>query len=132
MDYQQLYDRLVEIACAGKVLSIYSLAEEFRLDTHCPDQLKQLETVLNDVSLKEYLIGHPLLSAVVVYPEIGYPGQGFFLMARELLYNGFGDVRSYYDFELKRVHSFWRNRPLAKHPSPFQIPQEQEVQLNDR
>jgi hypothetical protein len=68
----------------------------------------------------------------VVYPEIGYPSQGFFLLARELTYNHFGDERSYYYYELNRVHDFWRMHIPATQTIPYMFARGHEIRVRNR
>jgi hypothetical protein len=78
---------------------------------------------LDEISCSENAKGRPLLSAVAVLPEIGYPGKGFFLLARELGQNPYCDDRSFYSYELKRVHEYWRSRVVEYLPAiPLQTP----------
>ncbi len=105
---QLIYDRLVDVARAGKTISYCEVAGLLGLDVERPQDRAQLSRILDDISYRENAEGRPLLSAVVVLPEIGYPGKGFFLLARELEANTFSDERSFYYYELKRVHAYWK------------------------
>jgi hypothetical protein len=113
-----LYDRLVEVAQSGRIIGRDEVACLLGLDLATPEGRQALGRALDDLAFKENAAGRPLLSAVVVQPEIGYPAKGFFLLARELGLNNSGDDRSFYYFELKRVHSYWRQ----SQPVPVAIP----------
>jgi hypothetical protein len=119
LDRQLVFTQLVEIACIRDTISYYELAALFGLDFHKAADRVELSNVLNEISIQEDSLGRPLLSAVVVHPETGYPSQGFFLLARELTYNHFDDERSYYYRELKRVHDFWESNIPAALTFPF-------------
>ena len=107
MNDHRVYDRLIEVACAGRTVSLYEIAEFLGMDASKILDRRKISHLLNQISYRENSAGRPLLSAVVVLPEIGYPEKGFFLLARELGFNRFGDERSYYLYELKRVHEYW-------------------------
>ena len=102
-----VYDQLVQAAGAGKRVSYQDMASVIGLDIERPRDRQEIYQVLNHISSGENLAGRPLLSAVVVHPEIGYPEMGFFLLARELGLDLFCDERSFYYHELKKVYEFW-------------------------
>ena len=129
VDHRLVYDRLTAIACARKVISYYALANEYGLDYHSTEHREALSHILSEISLRENAEGRPLLSAVAVYPEIGYPGREFFLLARELGFNNFDDDRSYYYHELKRVHNFWQMNIPATQTFPYMIIGDHEVRI---
>jgi len=115
---QLVYDRLVDVARKGKTVSYCDIAALLGLDVSDPKDRSEIMRVLDDISYKENAEGRPLLSAVAVLSEIGYPGKGFFLLARELEANDFSDERSFYYYELKRVHEYWKNRtPQYRSPA---------------
>jgi hypothetical protein len=113
-----LYNRLIEVASAGKTIRRDDVACLLGLDLDSPTGRQELIHALNDISYQENAAGRPLLSAVVILPEIGYPGKAFFLLARELGFNNFGDDRSFFYHELKQVHEYWKNHA----PIPASIP----------
>jgi hypothetical protein len=112
-----IYDRLVEVACAGKTIGREAIAGLLGLNIEAASDRQQLVRILDDIAYRENADGRPLLSAVVVLPEIGFPDRTFFLLARELGFNTFEDDRSYYYYELKRVHAYWKNH--APIPAPI-------------
>ena len=126
---QMVVDRLIQVAKSGKLIPYSEVAAWMGLDcTQYPDRMKVVQ-LLDEISYQENAAGRPLLSAVVVVPEIGYPGRAFFLLARELGLNGFGDDRSLYEFELKRVHSYWRNQVTVAQTVPFMTVDKYEVMV---
>jgi hypothetical protein len=108
-----LYDCLVEVARSGRTISRNEVACLLGIDLATPEGRHAFARAMDDLAFKENAAGRPLLSAVVVQPEIGFPAKGFFLIARELGLNTSGDDRSYYYFELKRVHNYWKQRQSA-------------------
>lgn len=111
--FHEVYEWLVRTAQAERVITITEITGQLGLHGK-NEPYRELDGVLTDISCSENAQGHPLLSAVVVLPGIGYPGMGFFLLARELGVNTCCDERSFFYHELKRVHEFWRYPPLKK------------------
>jgi hypothetical protein len=103
-----VYDRLVQVAQAGKTIAYHEIAQVMGLNAEDPYDRLSIARTLDDISCSENAQGRPLISAVVVLPEIGYPGKGFFLLARELGLNTYCDDRSFFPHELKRVHEYWK------------------------
>jgi len=118
MEYERfVYDRLVQTACAGRRVSYKDTAGSIGLDFECPRDRQEIYQILNQISSCENLAGRPLISAVVVHPDIGYPEMGFFLLARELGLNQICDERSFYYHELNKVYRFWAaGIPTPKKP----------------
>ena len=102
-----VYDCLVETAQAGKTISYHRVAQLMCLNADDACDRLVIGRILDEISCGENAKGRPLLSAVVVLPEIGYPGKGFFLLARELGLNTYCDDRSFFTHELRRVHEYW-------------------------
>ncbi len=117
-----LYTRLIEVAQSGRTIGRDEVACLLGLDLATAEGRQALGRALDDLAFKENAAGRPLLSAVVVQPEIGYPAKGFFLIARELGLNNSGDDRSFYFFELKRVHSYWKQHQPLPAVIPLQAP----------
>lgn len=106
--YTDVFDRLVAIARAERVATYDEIAQTAGASLGNFNRIK-IERVLCEISCNENANGRPLLSAVAVLPEIGYPGKGFFLLARELGINQCCDERSFFHHELKRVHEYWKH-----------------------
>jgi hypothetical protein len=117
-----LYECLVEVARSGKTISRDVVANLLGIDLATPEGRQVFARAMDDLAFKENAAGRPLLSAVVVQPEIGFPAKGFFLIARELGLNNSGDDRSFYYFELKRVHSYWKQIEHLPITIPIQNP----------
>jgi hypothetical protein len=105
--HQDLFNWLVKTAQAQKVTTYLEIAGRFGWQADIP-QYQKLGGILSEISCSENAKGRPLLSAVAVLPEIGYPSKGFFLLARELGVSTCCDERSFFYHELKRVHAFWK------------------------
>jgi hypothetical protein len=128
-DQDFLYNRLVEVACTGKTISYSDVAALLECDIHCPADRSEITRMLNEIAYQENANGRPLLSAVVVIPEIGYPGRGFFILARELGFNHFEDERSYYGYELKQVHKYWQKQLTAAQTVPYMTVDQHEIRV---
>ncbi len=107
LNYQHVYNRLIEVACAGTIISIDEIADYYCPEMQFPHNRNQINQALKAITYTEYSAGRPLLPAVVVLPEIGYPPMGFFLLARELGIILYHDERSFFEYELKRIHTYW-------------------------
>lgn len=110
VDLNKLREYLVLAAHAGKTVTYSEIAQLLRLSSDDPEDRMLISRNLDEISCSENARGRPLLSAVVVLPEIGYPAKGFFLLARELGLNLYCDERSFYSHELQRVHDYWSKR----------------------
>ena len=122
VDINKLYEILVTAAQAEKTVSYCEIARVLRIDGESPQGRMQISGYLDEISCSENAKGRPLLSAVAVLPEIGYPARGFFLLARELGLNLCCDERSYFSYELKRVFEHWR-KPVTEYQAPIYFPQ---------
>jgi hypothetical protein len=126
---ERIYDRLIEIAHAGKTITIDELARIYYPDFPFPQNRTEVTRALCEISCQENAAGRPLLSAVVVLPEIPYPTRDFFFLARELGLNMYNDERSFYGHELKRVHAYWRDRIPLKQAMYFLTFRDEEVNV---
>ena len=115
LDFKPVYNRLIEVAQMRRTTSYTDVAALLHLDAEIPGDRMEIGRILDEISCNENAQGRPLISAVVVLPEIGYPGKGFFLLARELGLNLYCDERSFFAYELKRVHDYWSSQPIKIH-----------------
>ncbi len=130
MDIQDLVlDRLIELAYAGKTISYNELAAIVGLDVEKAEDRRVLVRILAEIGYSENAAGRPLITAVVVRPEIRYPGTGFFIQARELGFNTFEDDRSYYEYELKKVYAFWSLQTPVTTSVPYMVVRGVEVHV---
>jgi len=103
-----LYDRLMEVARAGKTITYGEIAPMLNLNMESQADRTEIGRILGEISTREHNEGRPMLSAVVVRKETQYPGEGFFNLARELgLHHGNDDLAFFVE-ELKRVHAYWK------------------------
>lgn len=116
-----LYEHLVMVARAGRTTTYGEVAELLGLEINNPQHRERMIRLLLDIACNESAVGRPLLSIVVVQAEIGYPGRSFFLLARELGTNNCSDDRSFFSYELKRVHDFWQRRMPEYRRQPAQV-----------
>ncbi len=120
---QFVYNRLIEVARSRRVIPLCDVACLLGLSIDCPRGRAEMSRVLDDIACQENAAGRPLLSAVVVQPEIGYPGMGFFLLARELGVNTSCDERSFFYHELKRVHDYWEDHFTPSEAFKIRLPE---------
>lgn len=105
---QAIYDCIAGAAREQRVVHYGEIAPLAHLDMADPHHRKVLGDMLDEISRAEDASGHPLLSAVVVQKESSMPGNGFFVLARELgRWNG-SDEQGFFVKELKRVYDYWR------------------------
>jgi len=77
-----------------------------------PHHRDLMRKMLYEINQHEHEVGHPLLSAVVIYLDGNSPGRGFFTCAQELgVYKGSSVVEemTFWVSELKRVYEYWAN-----------------------
>ncbi len=126
---EHLYNRLIEVAHAGKTVTIDEVARIFCPETPFPDNRIEVTRELCEISCQENGQGRPMLSAVVVLSEIPYPNREFFLLARELGLNMYNDERSFYGYELGRVHHYWKDKIPVRQTAYFHLHQDREVNV---
>ncbi len=105
-----VYQKLIDVAKAGKTTTYETIADMLELNADDPEDRNEIGRILSEISCQENIAGRPMLSAVVIIPDIGYPGKGFFLLARDIgAMSSSIDDRSFFAAELKRVHQYWMN-----------------------
>ncbi len=103
-----VYQKLIEVAKAGKTTTYEAIADMLEMNADNPEERYEIGRILSEISCQENAGGRPMLSAVVIIPDIGYPGKGFFLLARDIgAMSSSIDDRSFFAAELKRVHQYW-------------------------
>ncbi len=128
-DQDFVYNQLVEVACSGKVVSYQDVAAWLGKDFYKPEDHAEVLRILGEIDCQENAAGRPLLTAVVVLPEIRYPDSSFFRLARGLGFNNFEDWRSFYWHELSRVHAYWKMHIPAPQGMPYIPINRQEVRV---
>jgi hypothetical protein len=110
--HQLIYERLIEVARNGDLVTYGEIAPLANLNMENPDDRNKIAHILGEISTHENEEGRPLLSSIVVLAGFGYPGEGFFNLARELGHHHgrkeFEDLE-YFVQEVKKVHEFWKN-----------------------
>jgi hypothetical protein len=105
--HKAIYEKLKEVARARELITYKEIAEFVGLDwSKDYGKCRQIFPVLGAVSTSEVEQGHPMLSAVAVRQDIGIPGSGFFMLARDLgRYQG-GDDYSFWLKERDEVRGY--------------------------
>jgi hypothetical protein len=111
-----VYRKLIEVARNGKTTTYEAVADMLGLNVDDPEDRNEIGRILSEISCQENAEGRPMLSAVVIIPEVGYPGKGFFLLARDMgAMSSSLDDRSFFAVELKRVHQYWMSEVVELH-----------------
>jgi len=108
--HQEIYERLKEVARHGDLITYGEIAPLAGLDMESQADRNKLGEILGDISTSEHEHGRPMLSSLVVLSGIGYPGEGYFKLARHLgLHQGKGEFEDldFFVQEAKRVYGYW-------------------------
>jgi len=82
--HQQIYERLIEVARCGELITYSEIAPLADLNLESAGDRKKISDILGEISTYEHKNNRPMLSAIVVLKDVGYPGEGFFTLARDL------------------------------------------------
>jgi hypothetical protein len=110
--HQAIYDCLKDVARKGNLITYHEIAPLARLNMENPGDRNKIAEILGEISTFEHENGRPMLSAIVVLAGIGYPGEGFYTLARQLgTYHGHADLdeMEFFVKETKRVFNYWKN-----------------------
>lgn len=104
---------LVGVAMAGKTIPYSNIGAMFGVDVRAGDGQRQiLSRLLGVVGSREHQIGHPVITAVVVFKENEYQselvGTGFDALMKELRIRHDPDPIVNHAVELKRCYDFWK------------------------
>lgn len=108
--HPEIYKRLKEVARSGDLITYGEIAPLAGLNMENQADRNKISGILGEISKYEHNLGHPMLSAIVVLAGVGYPGEGFYNLARSLgLHHGHGEFADMEFFvkEVKKVHSYW-------------------------
>ncbi len=105
--YDELYEKLREVARQQKTTHYEDIAPMLRLKMEDPADRVRIGQILGEISKLENDAGRPMLSAVVTHKGDERPGTGFFELAQELGRVGSMDSETFFIQELKRVHGWW-------------------------
>jgi len=108
--HQRVYEAVRQNACEKKTTCYGDIAPLAGLDMGRECDRAEIGRILGAISTREHEAGRPLLSAIVVRQVDGRPGQGFFVLARQLglLQPGQGED-DFWQAEVRRVHEYWRD-----------------------
>ncbi|MCK6565123.1 MAG: hypothetical protein L6Q80_10280 [Dehalococcoidia bacterium] len=103
--------KLRGVAAHRRTITYAEVAEPLGLDMGWPPDRDALAGILGDISAHEHRNGRPLLTAVVVLAESGFPGGGFFDLARATGHMAAHEDRlACFVRELTAVHDYWASR----------------------
>ena len=108
--FESVYEVLASIACQEQTITYSNLVREANLPAGL-DEMRRLYELLCDINATEMQEDWPMLSAVVVRAEDGWPGSGFYTCAQALGRLAAGASKEtredFWVKELKRVHTAW-------------------------
>lgn len=108
MEYQPVYDRLVQAARSREFVHYGELAKMLGIDTDDPYFGARVGKVLGRISEDEIAAGRPIISAIVVSKDTMLPGSGFFNLGQELRQTlPSEDEIAFAVRQIKRVHDYW-------------------------
>ena len=106
-----LYERLVEAARKGYVLSYSDVGKPLGLDFESPADRNVIARQLGEISRNEVAEGRPMLSSLVWHKDLSGPGVGLRNLGTELgLVWGNEDDLAFATRQLNSTHAFWRDR----------------------
>lgn len=111
--FPELYNHLAEVARRGGTVILPDLAPVVNLKADSPETMPRLIDMLGQIGAYEHFEQRPLLPAVAVDANTGYPPPAFFRLARDLgELHGRGEMEEldFFVRELKRVHAHWKRR----------------------
>ena len=109
--HKAIYEKLIEVAKEERTIPYGEIAPLAELDMSDQGDRNKIADILGEISTFEHHQGRPMLSALVVLKDKGYPGEGFFTLARYLgLHKGqseFDDLE-FFVREVQKVHEQWK------------------------
>ncbi len=112
---RELRKKLCLVAARRRTITYGEVALPLGLDMGWPPDRDKIAEMLGEISAHEHAKGRPLVSAVVVLAESGWPGGGFFDLARSTGRMAPHEDRvAYFARELRTVHDYWAARRKAK------------------
>jgi hypothetical protein len=108
-----LYELLVAAARAGEPLSYADVARLLELSLDYPPHRNEMEQLLGVISRHEVASRRPMLTSIVLRPDEGTPGAGFFRLGQQLgLVLEREDAQAFSARQLKETIEFWQS-PMA-------------------
>ena len=109
-EFLLIYSKLITAASFRGVVSYTNVARILGIDSPGHHMAREVGQVLGEISEDEHRVGRPMLSAVAVSTS-GYPGKGFFKLARDLGRLPSTNKKDENDFwinERERVYAIWK------------------------
>ncbi len=112
---RDVYEHLKQVAHEERTVTYSEIALMIGLNMQSQLDRTELGHVLGAIATYEHRQGRPLLSAVTVFSNDGYPSNGFFNLAKELgKYTGSTEMDrlAFFANELKEVYQYWENQSI--------------------
>ncbi len=106
--HQEIYEKLKEIALAGRITYYNEIAPLDNLNMENPADRNRIAEILDEINFYEHKHERPMLSAVVIRKDINMPGEGFFECAKKLSRYRGSDKVVFWAHELIEVHKYWQ------------------------
>ncbi|PCJ26766.1 MAG: hypothetical protein COA97_05070 [Flavobacteriales bacterium] len=112
---QKIRDILIRLANESATISYSDMCIELgdSYDQNNPTKMEEFYKELSNVAVADFKLSKSLLSVVVVSERKGYPGDGFFTLAKDKgKFNGSENKTNQVVFfvnELRSVFKFWQN-----------------------
>ena len=114
MEYQAVYELLVQRARAGEFVHYGELAKMLGIDMDNPHFGALVGKVLDRINEDEAAARRPMISAIVVSKDTMLPGTGFFKLGQELRQTLPGeDEIGFAVRQIKRVHEYWSREAVS-------------------
>ena len=113
-EFLLVYCALIRASRARTLLYYREVAALIRVPSAGHHMARQVGQVLGEITEDEHRANRPMLSAIAVN-EAGYPGEGFFKLARrlgKLSEDPEGD-RAFLEAERQRVYETWSETPTV-------------------
>jgi hypothetical protein len=108
-EYQLVYCKLLAAAQRGDEVVYGEVAEILGIPTTGHHMAREVGQVLGEISEDEHHAGRPMLSAIAVSVTKGFPGEGFFDLARRLgRLTTTADELAFWRAEEQKVYDTWK------------------------
>lgn len=108
----EIYNRLIELARAGRLTAYSEIAPLAGLSMEIAEDRKRISQLLEEIAMHEFNAGRPMLTAIVVHlGGDNNPGEGFFAIATQI--GRFSGSRQqiprleFWSRQVQEVYNYW-------------------------